>query len=96
MRAELVEGGLVVAGADDEEVGVGAVVQRVGAGNGDAQARETGLAAEVAHEGDEGLDLLLGGRGRQHHRGFAQVGKAREREAGVGKDFEIGQGAQCG
>ncbi len=87
----LSKGGLIVAGADDEEVRVRAVVQSVGAGNGDAQAGKTGLAAEVAHERDEGLDLLLGGRGRQNDRGFAQVGEARERKAGVREDFEIGQ-----
>ena len=96
MRAERVEGGLIVARADDEEVSVGAVMQGIGAGHSDAQAGETGLAAEVAHEGDEGLDLLLGGRERQHYRGFAQIGNAREGEAGVREELEIGHGSPVG
>ena len=40
MRAKLFEAGLVVSGADDEEIGVGAIMQGVGAGDGDAQGRE--------------------------------------------------------
>ena len=37
---ELVESRLIVAGTDDEEVGVGAVLQGIGAGDSDAQSRE--------------------------------------------------------
>ena len=61
------------------------------AGHGDAQSREAGLAAEVAHQRNKGLNLLLGGRGWQNDGGFAQVGNAREREAGVGKGLKVGQ-----
>ena len=67
-------------------------LQRIGPGHGDAQSREAGLAAEVAHQRNKGLDLLLGGRGRQHDRGFAQIGNAREREARVGKELQVGHG----
>ena len=70
--------------------------KRVRAGNGDAQTGKAGLPAEVAHERDEGLDLLLGGRRRKHDRGLTQIGKARERESGVREDSRLGSGAQCG
>jgi hypothetical protein len=45
----------------------------------------------VAHQRDKGLYLLLGRRGRQHHGRLAQIGKAREWEAGVGKNLQVGQ-----
>ncbi len=48
---ELVESGLVVAGAPMIRKSVLApVLQGLGAGHGDAQCRKAGLAAEVAHE----------------------------------------------
>ena len=86
------ECGLVVAGANDEKVRVGATAQGVRAGNGDAQAGETGLPAEVAHESNKSLDLLLSGRGRQHNRGFAQVGEAREGNPAFEKSSRLGNG----
>ena len=63
----------------------------IGTGDGDAKAGKTSLAAEVAHQCNEGLNLLLRGRGRQNNRGAAQIGEAREGKTGVRKDFKIRQ-----
>ncbi len=73
---ELVESRLVVARADDEKVGICALAQSLRAGHGNAQRGKARLPAEVPHQRDEGFNLLLGRRGRQHHRGPAQVGTA--------------------
>src|SRR6266567_8123274 len=80
MGGELVKSGLIVAGSDYQEIGLGARSQRVRVGHRDPQSWKPRLPPEMAHQRDKGLDLLLGRRGRQDDGGSPQVRKARERE----------------
>src|SRR5208282_3932755 len=79
------------AGAEDEEVAVCTSAKRVGTTDGDTQRGETGLAAEVAHEREEGFDFGNRRRGRQDDGGFAEIGKTREGKAGVREDLQVRQ-----